>query len=153
MLETISKSIKNKDILDTFEDFKYVYYIRNEKLIKNYHKMFAELKLAGHMIRKENTPIDRGILLENNNEVIAGCFFNVSKISSVILIDTIFVDQPYRQKGIYKKMHFLLDTIGKNLNKKSIYSSIHIDNQIMQQHVMKKIGYEVVLHTVKRDIL
>ena len=145
--------MKNEDILDTFEDFKYVYYIRNEKLMKNYYEMFAKLKAAGHAIRKDNIPIDSGILLENNSEVIAGCFFNVSKILSVILIDTIFVDQTYRQKGIYKKMHFLLDTIGKELNKKSIYSGIHVNNQIMQENIMKKIGYEIVLHTVKRDIL
>jgi RimJ/RimL family protein N-acetyltransferase len=49
-------------------------------------------------------------------------------------------------------MHSLIDRLGKEMNRTEIYSYIHADNQIMQKHLIEKIGYKTVMQLVKREI-
>jgi RimJ/RimL family protein N-acetyltransferase len=114
--------------------------------------MYDIIKSSGHALASDTWPLDGGILLKNTSEVIAGAFFNLSKSSSSILIHIIFVEDQHRHQGIYTKMHSLIDMLGKELGRLSIYSYIHSGNQIMQSHIMKKIGYEPVMQLVKRGI-
>jgi RimJ/RimL family protein N-acetyltransferase len=114
--------------------------------------MYGIIKANGHVLASDAWPLDGGILLKNDIEVIAGAFFNLSKSSSSILIHIIFVDDRHRQQGIYTKLHSLIDKVGNELNKSSIYSYIHADNQIMNNIVINKVGYKPVMHLVTREI-
>jgi hypothetical protein len=140
-------------ILDKFKNFNYTYYDKCEKLQTEYNRMYNIIQLNGYTAgSNEYWSLDAGILLEDNNEVIAGSFFNLTKIKSSILILTIFVEKEYRKNGIYTKMHSLIDDIGVRESRRAVYSYIHSKNDLMQQHVAKSIGYETVMHLVSRPI-
>jgi RimJ/RimL family protein N-acetyltransferase len=139
-------------ILDSHKTYQYVYLDACEELSNEYNRMYNTIKASGHALSSDTWPLDGGILLKNGSEVIAGAFFNISKSSSSLLIHIIFVEEQYRQQGIYTKMHSLLDRLCKELRRSTIYSYIHSENQIMQEHIMKKIGYETVMQLVKRRI-
>jgi hypothetical protein len=64
----------------------------------------------------------------------------------------IYVEEPYRKNGIYKHMHFLINNIGKEEGKTSIYSYIHVDNFLMQEYIAKNIGYVPIMNLVKKII-
>lgn len=145
--------MNNLQILDSHKNYQYVYLDMCEELSNEYYRMYGIVNANGHALASVGTwPLDGGILLKNDSEVIAGAFFNLSKSSITILIHIIFVEDQHRQQGIYTKMHSLIDMLGKELGRSSIYSYIHSENQIMQEHVMKKIGYEPVMQLVKREI-
>jgi hypothetical protein len=140
-------------ILDKFKNFNYTYYGKCEKLQTEYNRMYNIIHLNGYTVgSNEHWPLDAGILLENDDEVIAGAFFNLTKIKSSILILAIFVEEKYRKNGIYTKMHSLIDDIGNQDSRQAVYSYIHSKNELMQQHVAKSIGYETVMHLVSRPI-
>ena len=139
--------------LDKFKNFNYTYYNNCEKIQTEYRRMYGIIKDSGHTLGPDDLWIlDGGILLENDSRVIAGAFFNLTKIKSSILILCIFVEEEYRKKGIYTKMHALIDDIGTQDNRQAVYSYIHAKNDLMQQHVAKSIGYETVMHLVRRPV-
>jgi hypothetical protein len=140
-------------ILDTFKNFNYTYYNNCEKLQTEYRRMYDEIKSRGWVVGSDNHwPLDAGILLENHDKIIAGAFFNLTKIKSSVLILVIFVEEEYRKNGIYTKMHSLIDDIGNQEGCQSVHSYIHAKNDLMQQHVAKSIGYETVMNLVTRKI-
>jgi hypothetical protein len=114
--------------------------------------MYEVIKASGHALASDSWSLDAGILLENNDKVIAGAFFNLSKSSTSILIHIIFVDEEYRKSGIYTKIHSLIDILGIEQNRNDVYSYVHSKNKIMQEHIVKKIGYEPVMQLVSRKI-
>ena len=139
--------------LDTFKEFSYNYYENCDKLRNVYERMFGIIKASGHALTPNEYLLDAGILLEDNNDnVIAGAFLNLSKYATVLIILIIYVDEGHRQSGIYTKIHMLIDQIGIKQSKKQIYSYIHMKNQIMQEHIMKKIGYEPIMQLVSRPV-
>jgi RimJ/RimL family protein N-acetyltransferase len=145
--------MKHLHPLDKFKDYNFIYYETcTDKLVYQYERMYGIIKASGHALMSDAWSLDSGILLEKDDEVIAGTFFNLSKSSSSILIHVIFVEEPYRQQGIYTRMHELLNDIGNHLGRKNIYSYIHIQNKLMNDHIMKKIGYEPIMQLVKREI-
>jgi RimJ/RimL family protein N-acetyltransferase len=123
-----------------------------EELSNEYNRMYSIIKANGHALSSDVWSLDAGILLKNDQEIIAGSFFNLSKSPRSILIHIIFVEEQYRKQGIYTKMHSLIDRLGKEMNRTEIYSYIHADNQIMQKHLIEKIGYKTVMQLVKREI-
>ena len=140
-------------ILDKFKNLNYTYYDNCEKLQTEFNRMYDLIKSNGHTVGSNaNWPLDAGILLENEDEVIAGAFFNLTKIKSSVLILAIFVEEEYRKNGIYTKMHSLIDDIGNKDNRQSVYSYIHINNELMNNHIISKIGYVPVMQLVKREI-
>jgi len=141
------------EILANFKNFNYTYYTSCEKLQKEYLRTYDILKSQGLVIGpSDHWLLDAGILLENDDEIIAGAFFNLSKTKTSILILIIFVDEKHRQNGIHKKMHSLIDEVGKQENRQTVYSYIHVDNKLMNDHIMEKIGYEPVMQLVKRPV-
>lgn len=140
-------------ILDTYKEFNYHYYEANDKLHNEYDRMYGIIKASGHALASDSWPLDAGILLENDDKVIAGSFFNLSKSSSSILIHIIYVEEEYRKQGIYTKMHQLINIVGKQQNRTNVYSYIHMDNYIMTNHIVDKIGYKPIMQLVKRDIV
>lgn len=140
------------EILDSHEHYQYVFMNNCEELAKEYSRMYGIIKASGHALASDSWPLDAGILLKNDQEIIAGAFFNLSKSSNSILIHIIFVEEIYRKKGIYTKLHSLIDRLGKESNRTEIYSYIHTANQIMQEYLMRKIGYKPVMQLVKREI-
>ena len=146
--------MNNLQILDSHKNYQYVYLDMCEELSNEYDRMYGIINTNGHVLAMGGwrLPLDGGILLKNESEVIAGAFFNLSKSSVTIFIHIIFVEDQHRQQGIYTKMHSLIDMLGKELGRSLIYSYIHSENQIMQEHVMKKIGYKPVMQLVKRNI-
>ena len=144
--------MKHLEIIDSHNDYQYVYHDDSAKLREQYDRMYGIIKASGYALASDSWPLNSGILLQNKDSVIAGSFFNLSKSPSSILIHIIFVEEMYRQQGIYKKMHSLIDTLGKQLGRSAIYSYIHADNQLMQEHIVDKIGYKPVMHLVRREI-
>jgi hypothetical protein len=140
-------------ILDTFKEFNYIYYDCNDKLRTEYDRMYSIIKASGNALASDSWPLDAGILLENDNQVIAGSFFNLSKNPNSILIHIIFVEVEYRRLGIYTNMHTLINLLGKQMNRSSIYSYIHMNNHVMTDYIVDKIGYKPVMQLVKRDII
>lgn len=136
--------------LDNFQKYNFNYYQPCKKLESQFTIMYDKLKKTGHTIA-EPWPLDGGILLESNN-VIAGAFFNLTKYKTALLINLIYVNKSFRRNGIYKKMHYLLDQIGHENNKSSIYSYIHVENKLMQDVMIEKIGYNPVMTLVKKEI-
>jgi hypothetical protein len=139
-------------ILDTYNEFSYTYYELCDKLNLEYNRMYGIIKSDGHSLSSNKWPLEAGILLENKNNVIAGAFFNLNNHASSILMLLVFVEEIHRKKGIYKKLHFLVDDLGKKSGKTSVYSYIHVNNSIMQNHVSKSIGYSPVMNLVRRSI-
>ena len=140
-------------ILDEFKNFNYTYYDSCEKLETEYNRMYNIIKSSGYTVgSNDHWPLDAGILLENDDEVIAGAFFNFNKFKSSILILVIFVEEEHRKNGIYKRMHSLIDDIGIQKNREAVYSYIHSANDLMQQHIAKSIGYKTVMNLVSRPI-
>lgn len=140
-------------ILDSHGPYQYVFMNNCEELTTEYNRMYGIIKANGHALASDAWTLDAGILLKTDQEIIAGSFFNLSKSASSILIHIIFVDEAHRKKGIYTKMHSLIDALGKELGRKEIYSYIHATNHIMTEHITKKIGYRSVMHLMKRNIL
>lgn len=139
--------------IDHFQDFDFVLYQQpDEKLTREYEKMFSAIKAAGHAVASDAWPLDGGILLERGEHVIAGAFFNTSKSKSSLLIHIVYVEHEYRKQGIYKKLHTLLDDFAKSQGRSHIYSYIHVDNKTMTDVIMDKIGYEPVMTLVKRKV-
>lgn len=139
-------------ILDTMGDFNYVYYNSCDKLSSEYDRMYGIINATGHSLSSDAWSLDAGILLENNDIVIAGAFLNLTHSDKVVLIHIIFVEEEYRKQGIYLKMHSLIDTVGREFDRHAVYSYIHARNELMNEHIMKKIGYEPVMHLVRRPI-
>jgi hypothetical protein len=140
-------------ILDKFKNFNYTYYTDCEKLQSEYIRMYDVIESNGWVIGSSNHwLLEYGILLENNDEVIAGIFFNVSKFESSILILVTFIEEQYRQQGIYKNLHKLLNNIGNDLGKKTVLAHIHHQNNIMNEHIIEKNGYKPVMTLVERQI-
>ena len=140
-------------ILDQYKNFNYTYYDTCDKLQIEYNRMFDIITSSGYTVgSNDHWPLDAGILLENDDGVIAGAFFNITKFKHSIIILAIFVEEEYRKNGIYTTMHSLIDDIGNDQNKQAVYSHIHAKNDLMQQHVAKSIGYETIMHVVRRPI-
>jgi hypothetical protein len=146
--------MNNTHLLDTFNNYNYVYYEScTDKLSTEYDKMYKKIEASGHTTgANSDWSLDKGILLENDNEAIAGIFLNTNKFKGSILILATFVEEQYRQHGIYKKLHKLLNNIGNDLGKKTVYAYIHRQNTIMNDHIIEKNGYEPVMTLVKRAI-
>ncbi len=139
-------------ILGSHNNYQYVYLNNCEELKNEYNRMYSIIKDNGHALASDTWPLDAGILLKNDLEVVAGSFFNLSKSPTRILIHIIFVEEKCRQQGIYTKLHSLIDSLGKELNRTEIYSYIHADNQIMQKYLIEKIRYQPVMHLMKREV-
>lgn len=139
-------------ILGSYGQYQYIYMDLCEELVKEYDRMYGIIKASGHALASDAWPLSGGILLKNNQDVIAGAFFNLSKSPKTILIHIIYVEESHRKQGIYTEMHSLIDRIGKELNRTEIYSYIHAENKVMQEYLMKKIGYKPVMQLVKREI-
>ena len=140
------------EILDSHGSYQYVFMNNCEVLTTEYNRMYGIIKDNGHALASDAWTLDAGILLKTDQEIIAGSFFNLSKSSSSILIHIIFVEEAHRKKGIYTKMHSLIDRLGQETGRKNIYSYVHQKNEIMQDYIIEKIGYEPVMQLVKREI-
>jgi len=139
-------------ILETYNEYNFTYYEVCDKLSLEYDRMSGEINANGHSFGAHTWQLDAGILLENNDRVIAGAFFNLSRASNIILIKAVFVEEEFRKQGIYTKLHSLIDRLGIEQNRTMIYSYIHVNNKLMQEHMIEHIGYEPILTLVSRPI-
>lgn len=144
--------MKHLEILDSHGNHNYIYFENCVELTREFVRMYGIIEADGHGLMSEIWDLDAGILLKNDQEVIAGIFLNFSKNSKSILILATFVEETHRNKGIYNKLHLLLDKIGKESGRTEIYCYIHPDNHLMMGHITEKMRYEPVLHLVKRVI-
>lgn len=143
--------MKHLEILGHYKDYNYVYYEVNDKLTYEYERM-KYLVLNQTRGMADPHPLEAGILLEKDDEIIAGTFLNLSLADKILLILNIYVDEPHRRNGIHTTMHTFIDKIAISKNKTGIYSNIHASNKIMMEHVAKKQGYETVVQTVRRSV-
>lgn len=145
----------NQSVLGVFEDYSYVYYSQpTEKFRQYYMDSFREVFDAGMSVTAEPLEITGGILLENDNGIIAGIFYLFNPLhKKSILIRMARVDPNYRRKGIHTKLHSLLDVIGNSLGKTEVWSTIHVNNRIMTDVIIDKLGYEPMMQIVCRQIV
>jgi hypothetical protein len=96
--------------------------------------------------------IDGAILLENDNEVIAAIFYDLQRSVSNIYILLAFTEPNHRMKGIYKKLHSLIDIVGKDHGRVGVTSFIGVHDQVMLNTIAKNIGYTHLYQVVYRPI-
>lgn len=140
------------DILGTYREFRYVLYnIVEPNMLQEYNKVCDIIKNNGHSLHSD-WDLTGGIMLENNQEVIASIFYNTTKYRTALLINVAYVEPEYRCQGIYTELHNYVDLVAKQHNMEKIYSYIHANNKPMIDSVMNKIGYSTVMHLVSREI-
>lgn len=141
------------DILGSHNKFNYIFHdYHDSKSGTSYEYMNEKIKNLGYMITPDWSP-DKSILLENNEEVIAGIFLNTTKYNKTLLILVAYVEEEFRRQGIYSQLHKFVDMYGLSAGKESVYTYIHCDNTLMTDVVSKKIGYKPVMNLMKRSIL
>ena len=133
--------MKHLDILGQYLNYNYRYYEANDKLSEEYERM-KYLVLNETRGTPDPHSLECGILLENDQEVIAGTFLNLSVNPKVILILNIYVNEEHRRKGIHTAMHTFIDKIALAFDKSSIFSNIHASNKIMVDYIMQKQNYQ-----------
>jgi GNAT superfamily N-acetyltransferase len=144
--------MNNLEVLEKFGDFNFTLYTEcNSKLTHEYTKMYAALKDSGFTLLFD-WDLTGGILVEGDNTVIAGIFFNTVKFEKTILIHLAYVDPGYRRQGIYTKLHHWLDVFGVSESKEDVYSYIHILNKPMMDYIGEKIGYTPLMQLVRRPL-
>ena len=143
--------MKHLDILGQYLDYTYRYYEVSDRLSAEYERM-KYLVLNETRGTPDPHPLECGVLLEKDNEVIAGTFLNMSVNPKVILILNIYVQEEHRRKGIHTTMHKFVDQIAVNFNKTSIFSNIHASNKIMVDYIMEKQEYQPFTYIVRRDV-
>lgn len=143
--------MKHLEVLGTYNDYQFVYYQANEKLSSEYQRM-VNLVLSNTTGFGSYYGLDAGILLENDQEIIAGAFINLSASNKGLLILTIYVNEEHRRKGIHTAMHTFIDRIANECGKTGVFSNFHSSNKVMLDHVAKKQGYEPIAYVVRRDV-
>lgn len=138
-------------ILDTHGEFNYVHYESSEKIMIEQEKMFKHLKAAGHTTLSEPYQAHAAILLEKDDQVVAGTYMHFN-VPGVICITMSYVYDDYRGQGIYKKLHSLIDQLGREKNRMKVYSYIHAENKPMVDSIMHKIGYQIKSYMVMKTI-
>jgi hypothetical protein len=140
------------EILGTFNEFNYVLYEKAEpKLATECRRGYKLLQDNGNVVGGKWS-LTGGILLESGEKVIAGIFFNTTDYEEAILIHLAFVDEEYRNRGIYRTLHGYIDQVGKQTGKTGVYSYIHLGNKVMVDYICEKIGYKPIMQLVQRPI-
>lgn len=139
------------DLLGQYKTYNYVFYNANDKLNAEYERM-KYLVLNETKGAADPHQLDIGILLEDDNEVIAGAFLNSTMSEKVLLILNIYVNESHRRNGIYTKLHQLIDLVARDLGKTKIFSNIHASNKLMVDVIMEKQHYQHFSYIVHRSV-
>lgn len=138
----------------TYQTYSYNLYSDADEKLQEYYRKFYNNMVSNELVAT-SLPLDisAGILLENSKEVIAGIFYSFEdKYPKSILIRLVWVNAEHRKNGIYTKLHRILDIVGKELGKTTVWSTIHLNNHLMVDIILKKIGYTPIMQVVKRQI-
>lgn len=95
---------------------------------------------------------DAGILVIESEEVIAGIYFDLTKYPKAVLINAAYVKPEFRRQGIYTRLHKMVNAVAKNNGKTAVYTYIHSKNDLMNEHVAVKIGYQPVMTLYRREV-
>ena len=96
--------------------------------------------------------IDGAILLENEEEIIAGIFYDLQKSLSNIYILLAFTEKDYRRKGIYKMLHNFIDQIGSEHGRIGVNSFMGLEDTLMIETIAGSVGYKPLFQVVHRPI-
>ena len=143
--------MKHLQELGLYKNYTYRYYDANDHLASEYEKM-KMLVLNETKGAADPHQLDLGILLEADNEVIAGAFLNSTMAEKVLLVLNIYVNESHRQQGIYTTLHTFIDQIAKDLGKTKIFSNIHASNKLMVDVIMEKQQYQHFSYIVQRAV-
>jgi hypothetical protein len=139
------------EILDRFKNYNFVHYSdRSEKIFKLYENMYDEYIKLGFIHVSNESEIDGAIILENGEEIIGGIFYSVTRSPGNLFIMLAFVNENFRNNGIYKKFHTLITEIALKKNKKYILSLIDLSNKLMLDTVSKSVGYKPAMQLFLR---
>lgn len=105
-----------------------------------------------HLALNVSWEMDSGILAIDSDKPVGGIFFTKNRYERALLINVAWVDIDFRRRGIYTQLHRLTDEFAKLNSKTEIYSYIHVDNHVMNQHVVEKIGYKPVMTLYSRKV-
>jgi hypothetical protein len=146
--------IKHKEKLGNYLDYSYIYYDHlTDHLSKTYTDFETDLRKLGYIFGTEPYDPTGAILLENDSEVIAGTIWTDAAYPTAIKILSGFVKEEYRGNKIYKTLHNYLNVIAKQLDKKHIISSIHVENKYMLDTIAPTLGYNIVYHVVHKQVI
>lgn len=124
----------------------------DNKILNVFKKMYGRFLENGGTHIPGQFQIDGAILLEDDNEVVAGIFYDLQKSLSNIYILLAFTEEEHRRKGIYKKFHNLIDTIGKDHGRIGVNSFMGLNDTLMVNTIASTVGYKPIFQVVHRPI-
>jgi hypothetical protein len=122
-------------------NYKFNHYFNDNNTTKFYKQMYQKYLNEGNYISLSDNEINGAILLEDDNKFIAGLFYNLTKSKNNIYVLLSYVDPEFRNLGIYKKLHSLLDKISIEMEKSGILSFIDLNNTRMIEKISKSVNY------------
>jgi hypothetical protein len=96
--------------------------------------------------------IDGAVLLEKDQSPVAAIFYDLQKSISNVTIVLAFVDENFRRQGLYRKLHSLIDVIGKEHGRIGVVSFMSFKDSLMIDTIGKSIGYTPIYQLVHREI-
>jgi len=124
----------------------------NDRVVTIFKDMYQRYLDSGGVHISGTMHIDGAIFLENDNEVIAAIFYELQKSMSNIYILLAFTEPEHRMKGLYKKLHNLIDTVAKEHGRAGVISFISVHDTTMLNTIAKNVGYEHLYQVVYRPI-
>ena len=111
-----------------------------------------QIKSSMNLFKGLNKFKKSSILLEDENEVVAGIFYDLQKSLSSVYILLAVTNDGHRKKGIYKKMHSLIDIIGKSHGRVGVTSFMGLDNDLLTDTIARTVGYKPIFQVMHRPI-
>lgn len=155
-----------KNVLDFYKDYSFNHYhsfsikidmeetdksdIKFVNIFKDMYSKFLEE--GGTHIPGAELQFDGAILLENQDSIIGGIYYNLQRSLSNVYVVLAFTEKEYRRQGIYKKFHNLIDVIGKEHGKIGVSSFMGVNDKRMIYDIASTVGYRPYYLVVHRTI-
>jgi len=123
--------IKNVEFLSMCEAFPF------------FLKQYAALVERGHAHPHNSwTNTSRCIYAMLDDKVIGCIVYDYSKVTKMIWVILLAVDESYRRKGVFSALHRELERTAKKLDAKKIANHVHVNNTVSRQ-ANESVGLEV----------
>ena len=126
--------------------------ISDNRILSIFKDMYNKYLDTGGIHIPGKFQIDGAILLEDENEVVAGIFYDLQKSLSSVYILLAVTNDGHRKKGIYKKMHSLIDVVGKSHGRVGVTSFMGLDNNLLTDTIARTVGYKPIFQVMHRPI-
>jgi ribosomal protein S18 acetylase RimI-like enzyme len=122
------------------------------ELMSFFYKNLAELIDAGHGLQWPGySSKSMAVYLEIDNVIVGHIMFNFNADMKQTHIVLSAVDKNYRNRGLYKILHYELMKVSKKLGATQITSFVHINNTIMKT-AAQSVDYSPQFYKMLKDI-